>query len=372
MEFIASPILAAFEQQRQNNEEENAHESASEANEENEEQEVNITKQSTKRHAQQVSTLSVRLRVVKWMIQFAAANGNLKLISQTVDHFSDVFRSSRNANLQKCARWWKNRESICAKDKKNNPKTVNHLMWNGRKKINRKSSPGRGRKRSEWVIWLYEELLDEFHRLRKAGLKFDPALLRVLARDIIGKNAHDVFNAFYKDPKDGKLIGEKITCKWIQNFMEANNVVMRTQTGKLSVSPEKQEFIDKTIAYHLGDLKRKFEKNELDEDMIYNMDETHFVVNMDNKKQLCVRGEEEVKYADVVSGGEAMTMVVLISGGRKAKIEIPLLIFTNKNRSYLIMNLPDNQPGVAYRSGPKGWMDGKVFPEWLSEKRSEN
>ena len=60
------------------------------------------------------------------------------------------------------------------------------------------------------------------------------------------------------------------------------------------------------------------------------MDETHFVINMNNERTLRFRGDQAVKYADVVSGGEAMTMVVRITGGRRVTIKPPTIIFTNQ------------------------------------------
>ena len=45
------------------------------------------------------------------------------------------------------------------------------------------------------------------------------------------------------------------------------------------------------------------------------LDETHFVVNLDNGMTLGFRGDTTIKYADVVSEGESMTLVVRISGG---------------------------------------------------------
>ena len=47
-----------------------------------------------------------------------------------------------------------------------------------------------------------------------------------------------------------------------------------------------------------------------------NMDETHFVINVDNGRTLGVQGgDNDVMYADVVSGGEGMTMMLCITGG---------------------------------------------------------
>jgi hypothetical protein len=103
---------------------------------------------------------------------------------------------------------------------------------------------------------------------------------------------------------------------------------------------------------------------------IENIDETHFVVNVDNGRTLGFRGDTTIKYADVVSSGDSMTMVVRISGGRRSLIEAPMFIFTNGNSTYPIRELDDNIPGVSYRTRPKGWMDQVLFPEFFLEPRA--
>ena len=77
-----------------------------------------------------------------------------------------------------------------------------------------------------------------------------------------------------------------------------------------------------------------------------------------------------MKYAEIVSGGESMTMVLCISGGRRATIEAPMLIFSNENRSYPIQGLIDDISRVSYRTGPKGWMDQTIFLEYFLEPRA--
>jgi hypothetical protein len=72
----------------------------------------------------------------------------------------------------------------------------------------------------------------------------------------------------------------------------------------------------------------------------------------------------------VVSGGDSMTMVVRISGRRRSMIEAPMLIFTNAHRSYPIRGLEDTIPSVTYRTGPKGWMDQAIFPDYFNEPRA--
>lgn len=75
------------------------------------------------------------------------------------------------------------------------------------------------------------------------------------------------------------------------------------------------------------------------------------------------RGAEELRYADVTSGGEEMTILVRLSGGPSAIIEPPLIIFTNKNRIYPIRGVPDNVSGVVYRTESKAWVDGNKMIE---------
>ena len=65
-----------------------------------------------------------------------------------------------------------------------------------------------------------------------------------------------------------------------------HDIVHGAQTGKLMVSPVKQDHIEKTIAYHMGELRRGFESGDLNEDLLCNMDETHFLINCDNGRTL--------------------------------------------------------------------------------------
>lgn len=46
-----------------------------------------------------------------------------------------------------------------------------------------------------------------------------------------------------------------------------------------------------------------------------------------------------------------------------------MLIIQNAKNSYPIRGVPDNIPGVCYRSSSKGWMDSENWKELLSEQR---
>jgi hypothetical protein len=136
-----------------------------------------------------------------------------------------------------------------------------------------------------------------------------------------------------------------------------STIVLLFQCGKLSCSPGKEIQIEMQATHHLDVLQRGFQTGIFDENLIENIDETHFVINMDNGRTLRFQGDTIMKYANVVFGSDSMTIVVRISGGCRSLIEAPMLIFTNRNSRYPIRGLDDNIPRVSYRTGSKSWMD---------------
>ena len=91
-------------------------------------------------------------------------------------------------------------------------------------------------------------------------------------------------------------------------------------------------------------LQRGFGSGLFDKNLIENVEKTHFVVNLDNSYTLGFRKDTTVKYAQVVLGGNSMTMVITISGGRQSIIKMPMLIFTNSDSNYPICDFEDNIP----------------------------
>lgn len=59
----------------------------------------------------------------------------------------------------------------------------------------------------------------------------------------------------------------------------------------------------------------------VDENDVGNADETHLIINVENGRTLGFAGMSDMKYADVVSGGEGVTMLLRLSDGRDARIE---------------------------------------------------
>lgn len=302
---------------------------------------------SSTRQVHHVSTLAVRRSVLTWMVSNEVSEGEKGVVARALKQFPEAFPGSYQSNYMKALRWWRNRsEYLQLREGRARPGNLSSYAQQGVRRVNFKAVKGRGRKRAEWVNDLYRDLLSEFERVKALGVKTSPSLLRSMALALIEKAAADV-SYHGATVFDGVPIRNKITYRWIQIFMQKHDLVIRQQTGKLSVSPEKKAQIEKSIAMHLGIMKRAFDSGDLDEDMVENADETHFVFNLDNGRTIGTRGDQHVKYADIVAGDEGITMMVRIRGGRDARIECPMLIFQNQNRSYPIRNVPDNVPGVC-------------------------
>lgn len=87
------------------------------------------------------------------------------------------------------------------------------------------------------------------------------------------------------------------------------------------------------MVIHLRNISRILRSGEFEEIDLSNADETHSIFIMDNCRYMGYAGDSEVKYADDVLGGEAVTMFVKLGGGRDSRIDVPFMIFTNHNRS---------------------------------------
>lgn len=107
----------------------------------------------------------------------------------------------------------------------------------------------------------------------------------------------------------------------------------------------------------------------LGEGYVYNVDETHFKIDTNSRKTVAMCGDDSVKYADFVSGDNGITIIVMLGGSPDETIKPPILIFQNKSSNNPISGVPDNVPGVVYRTDPKGWMDKWVLVQWIHEQR---
>lgn len=152
------------------------------------------------------------------------------------------------------------------------------------------------------------------------------------------------------DPRTKHPIIQHIKAQWVVRFCDVQGVVCRTQIGNLLNSPAKQQEIDLSIVCHLAQLKWEFENGELEDDLVFNMDENSFHVDMDDSKTLDWRGVFDCKYHDVTSGGKNFTCMVHLGGGRCGTLEPAFHIFQYAGSNYPIRGCPDDISGVV--AGP--------------------
>lgn len=342
----------------------------------------------TRKHAHSVHivlTHANRIKMVKWMIEHVTNNGEIGLSSVVISKFPENFRGTPAAKYMRAKRLWDHRhnimQSVPSPGSCFDPtiSSVSSITRAGATRVMKKASAGRGRKRAMWTIALQDDLGQEFSRLRKLGVKFRGPTVQALAKSMIQGSAKDEYHAEMTVESKRKVGAQFVTCnvnirdlittRWIQVFFQRYNIVMRAQCGKLQVSDEAQQRIERRVSFFLGTVARQLMSGELKEENVENSDETHFLINCDDGKTFGFRGEEEVRYMDVTSGGEGMTMMVRLTGGRDGRVANPFMIFKNQDRSYPIRGVADDVPGVSYRTGPKGWIDKQVMVQWLREKR---
>ena len=155
---------------------------------------------------------------------------------------------------------------------------------------------------------MYPKLLAAFE---STGVKFSSRLLIELAMSIL-LDPTSPYTVQSRHPKDNVLLTSKLTPSWIQQFMHVHIIVLVSQCGRLTCSPKKELQIERATTYHLGVLHRSFETGVFDENLMENIDETHFVVNLDNGRTLRFMDNITVKYAKVVSRRDSITMVICI------------------------------------------------------------
>jgi len=315
------------------------------------------------RRRQVVSTLVEKKTVTSWMIAQADTSN---IASRAIDNpqFKHIFRNN-------ALRWWNKRDEFMSN--MNSPNSNVYVSSGNCNGINRKTFavkalPGRGRKRKEWVQFVYEFVLEEFDRLCELKVKINKNILMQIALKSLQHETSPVdINAI--DINSGKTYGQLVDKNFITILCDNNNIVRKKMSGNKSRSAAHKAWTDQLIAYHLGILARGFDDGTIDENLVENMDETHFIYDLDDSIGLCRKGND-LSYHDIVSAGEGMTLVLRLTGGPNAKIQAPFFIFKNALGSHPIGGTPDNIPGVSYRSQRAGWMDGTRFIQYLKEPRA--
>ncbi|KAG2852263.1 hypothetical protein PC113_g15166 [Phytophthora cactorum] len=202
------------------------------------------------------------------------------LAGKAVDEFPSLFRSNdRRVNLNIARDWWRKRPAE-NDDETADSKPLKYARSGAgnRHQFLIKSARGREPKLGEHSSWLYPTLLTEFERLRKAGVKMSTRLLQVVAIALIEESQHPIFNkAFCFNDREFRGL---VTPRRLQDFTDRFNIVYRRL--------------------------KLFDDKLMDPNLQFNMDESHFVIDLDDGKTLDFRGSKHVKYRSIVSDAVAM------------------------------------------------------------------
>lgn len=177
------------------------------------------------------------------MLQTHQVDVEKNLPTKAVKQFPELFPTSRQAAVM--MRLWRWRSSCISEDGKvsmrGSEATYTRVTKTGAKRGEVKALAGRGRKRNDWVDALHLDLRSELNRLRHLGVKFNMKTIRALAMLLISKSATSSYSANTLHPGTADIIVTKVTPRWVQEFCERFRIVSRALTGKLQLSPEKEE-----------------------------------------------------------------------------------------------------------------------------------
>lgn len=90
--------------------------------------------------------------------------------------------------------------------------------------------------------------------MKHVGLKFSPIVLLLVAKNALISTPHPIFGLNARTEGDNKPLVDRTNVRWVKQFQEAHNIVHHTQTEKLMVSPEKIEFIERLVVFHMREL----------------------------------------------------------------------------------------------------------------------
>ena len=136
--------------------------------------------------------------------------------------------------------------------------SVSAITKNGQRRTFTNARKGRGCRTADWVRELQTDLIDEFDRLRRMGMKFSANTLKLPVKDMILSSTRAAYHRQMRYGKDEELLANLVTQPWNQRVMANNNIVLRHHTGKLQLLPEAQQKIARRVAFFLSKVAREF------------------------------------------------------------------------------------------------------------------
>lgn len=119
-----------------------------------------------------------------------------------------------------------------------------------------------------WIESLHLDLRSEFDDSRCIEVESNLQTVLVEAIQIICSNCNKSYHGgmMHPDPEISSTAG--ITFRWVQSFCGRYGILSSALSGELHLSPTKEEFILKVMAFHLGVMCRIFRSGDLYEDNV--------------------------------------------------------------------------------------------------------
>lgn len=182
--------------------------------------------------------------------------------------------------------------------------------------------------------------------MRPCGETFNMNLVLLLARKLLQSCKGDAYSPSIRVSKSEQVLSEHLNTKWMERFLFSSRIVSRVQTGKLLTIVKKRELIEWEAEFHLGEIKRTFYARTLDKIGIFNSDETDLIVDINDGRTLAMKGENVVKFGDVVSGDVVMNIMVMQGVAPGYALIFQWWCSKMKKCSHPIQGVPDDVPGV--------------------------
>lgn len=207
---------------------------------------------------------------------------------------------------------------------------------------------------------LKKHLVDEFHKYQSCGVKFNSNLLLLVLKRLSDDFSSIPNRSTMGDLKSEKFVTEHIIFKWVDHFMFAKGIVARVRSGRLLPCTRNPNFIKREVAFYLDVPAREFNEKRFDEDCVFNVDETHVFVSLNDGRALAMKKDSEVTYSNFVWEGMWVTIMVMVGDGSKPWFEISVIVFQKDCCSPHIKSINNKALCVCYRTGP----NGKCMPEY--------
>lgn len=179
-----------------------------------------------------------------------------------------------------------------------------HEIWLERSATRRKMS---SLLLSSITVWRskfqYFEVLDRFSKL---SITICLEALRLLAVEVLSKNASEAYRTNMINPLSDHLQNFEINTRWMQSSMDRLWIVIKAENEMHPIGRQKELEIETDVTHYLKTISSIPATDLIVGRHVCNADETHFLTNVENIPAVSFSGQKNEKYMDVVGGRKVL------------------------------------------------------------------